>query len=199
MGRIFIIRHGAVENPSDLLYSRLPGYHLNELGRSQAREAGSFMSKIPLDVIIASSLERAQETAQIITGLNPNHPAIVTDDRVTDADFGEYTGAISVKEFDNHREHYWQLQLAGQDGMESPQAIADRMYVALTELAERYRDKNILIVSHGDPIAFLLETIQGQALTPAAEVNYPKKASIFEIDLAAGQTHNIFTPVGSQF
>jgi len=198
MGRIFIMRHGTVENPSGFIYGRLPGYHLSELGRAQAREAGGFMNKIPLDLIIASSLERAQETAQIVAELNSNHPPIVTDDRVIECDFGRHT-SLHSSEYFNNRDHYWRLQLAEQDGMESPQTIADRMHSALVDYAKRYSDKNILIVSHGDPIAFLLEMIQGQELAPAMTDGYPQKASISEIDLPAGQARNIFNPTNPQF
>ena len=199
MSRVFIIRHGAVDNPSDRLYGQLPGYHLSELGKAQAQEAGVFMSRIPLDFIIASSLERAQETAQIIADLHPAHPPIITDSRLVDADFGKYSGVISVQEFEGNRDHYWQLQLAGEDGMESPAAVLGRMRSALIDHSSAHQDKNILFVSHGDPIALLLEDTWQQPSAPGSAVDYPKKASIFEIDLAAGQAHNIFTPTGSTF
>ena len=33
---VHLVRHGEVFNPDGILYGRLPGYHLSELGREMA-------------------------------------------------------------------------------------------------------------------------------------------------------------------
>lgn len=36
---VHVMRHGEVENPSGVLYGRLAGYHLSELGRKIDRKS----------------------------------------------------------------------------------------------------------------------------------------------------------------
>ncbi|MEV7908248.1 histidine phosphatase family protein, partial [Streptomyces anulatus] len=33
---VHLLRHGEVHNPANILYGRLPGYHLSETGRQMA-------------------------------------------------------------------------------------------------------------------------------------------------------------------
>ena len=69
---IHFIRHGKVENPDHLLYERLPGFHLSDLGRRMARAAADYAAADPqLSSVVAvysSPLDRTRETAGIIIG-----------------------------------------------------------------------------------------------------------------------------------
>jgi broad specificity phosphatase PhoE len=62
---VHLMRHGEVHNPAGVLYGRLPGYHLSERGRAMARTVADHLVATGHDVtrVIASPLERAQETA----------------------------------------------------------------------------------------------------------------------------------------
>jgi len=58
------VRHGEVHNPDHILYGRLDGYHLSELGHRMAAAAAESMSGAPVTRLYASPLLRAQESAQ---------------------------------------------------------------------------------------------------------------------------------------
>jgi broad specificity phosphatase PhoE len=58
-----MMRHGEVENPRRILYGRLPGFHLSELGVAMAKAAAAAVVDRPIVYLMASPLERAQETA----------------------------------------------------------------------------------------------------------------------------------------
>ena len=60
---VHMIRHGEVFNPDKVLYGRLPGYHLSERGRAQAQAAADSLARNDIVYVVASPLERAQETA----------------------------------------------------------------------------------------------------------------------------------------
>jgi len=80
---VHLMRHGEVENPTGVLYGRLPGYHLSELGRRMADRVAEHLSGRDIVHVGASPLERAQETAEPIAkahGLD-----IVTDERLIEA------------------------------------------------------------------------------------------------------------------
>ena len=57
------IRHGEVHNPEKILYGRLPDYHLSERGRAQAEAVAAWLAARDIVYVVASPLERAQETA----------------------------------------------------------------------------------------------------------------------------------------
>lgn len=60
------MRHGEVHNPDSILYGRLPGYNLSELGRKMAQMVADDFSSRDANVthVVASPLERAQQTAR---------------------------------------------------------------------------------------------------------------------------------------
>jgi broad specificity phosphatase PhoE len=60
---VHLLRHGEVLNPEKILYGRLPGYHLSDLGRRMAERAAEYFSTRDVVHLVSSPLERAQETA----------------------------------------------------------------------------------------------------------------------------------------
>lgn len=58
------MRHGEVHNPDHILYGRLDGYHLSELGHRMAASAAQSFVGAPVTRLYASPLLRAQESAQ---------------------------------------------------------------------------------------------------------------------------------------
>jgi len=60
---VHVLRHGEVHNPGKILYGRLPGFHLSELGVQMAKAAAEALAARDVTYVVASPLERAQETA----------------------------------------------------------------------------------------------------------------------------------------
>ena len=60
---VHLLRHGEVHNPEKVLYGRLPGYVLSELGHLMAQRAGQALARNDVAAVISSPLERAQQTA----------------------------------------------------------------------------------------------------------------------------------------
>ena len=61
--RVHVMRHGEVHNPGGILYGRLPGFHLSDRGRAQAEAVADALAGRDIVAVIASPLQRAQETA----------------------------------------------------------------------------------------------------------------------------------------
>jgi broad specificity phosphatase PhoE len=80
---VHVMRHGEVENPTGVLYGRLPGYHLSELGRRMAERVAEHLAERDITHVVASPLERAQETAEPIAKAHGLTPA--TDPRLIEA------------------------------------------------------------------------------------------------------------------
>jgi len=61
---VHLLRHGEVDNPSHVMYGRLPGYHLSAAGRRQAERAAKALLDQDITYLVSSPLERARETAE---------------------------------------------------------------------------------------------------------------------------------------
>lgn len=80
---VHLLRHGEVFNPSGVLYGRLPGFRLSELGEQMAERAADALADRDVTVVVSSPLERAQQTA---TPIAAKHGLRITiDDRALEA------------------------------------------------------------------------------------------------------------------
>ncbi|MEQ0806404.1 histidine phosphatase family protein, partial [Mycobacterium tuberculosis] len=61
--QVHVVRHGEVHNPTGILYGRLPGFHLSATGAAQAAAVADALADRDIVAVIASPLQRAQETA----------------------------------------------------------------------------------------------------------------------------------------
>ena len=61
---VHVLRHGEVENPDGILYGRQADWHLSVRGREMAEAVAKWTNGRDIAAVIASPLERAQETAQ---------------------------------------------------------------------------------------------------------------------------------------
>ncbi|WP_438487313.1 histidine phosphatase family protein [Streptomyces sp. S186] len=80
---VHLMRHGEVHNPEGVLYGRRPGYHLSDLGRKMADQVAEHLTGRDITHVVASPLERAQETAAPIAGAHGLE--IATDERLIEA------------------------------------------------------------------------------------------------------------------
>ncbi len=80
---VHLMRHGEVHNPEGVLYGRRPGYHLSDLGRKMADRVAEHLADRDITHVVASPLERAQETASPIA--DAHGLQIATDERLIEA------------------------------------------------------------------------------------------------------------------
>jgi broad specificity phosphatase PhoE len=141
-----------VHNPSGVLYGRLPGYHLSELGREMAQRIAEHLKGEDVVHVVSSPLERAQETAAPAAealGL-----PVSLDERLIEAanvfegkTFGVGDGALS------RPEHWVHLRNPFRPSWGEPYVeIAQRMLAAVTEARDAARGHEALCVSHQLPI-----------------------------------------------
>jgi broad specificity phosphatase PhoE len=80
---VHLMRHGEVHNPEGVLYGRLPDYHLSSLGRKMADRVADHLSGRDITHVVASPLDRAQETAAPIAATHGLETAV--DERLIEA------------------------------------------------------------------------------------------------------------------
>lgn len=80
---VHLLRHGEVLNPDRVLYGKLPGFGLSDLGVAQAKLAAEFLAQRNIGYLVSSPLERAQQTAASVAdalGLD-----VALDERLVEA------------------------------------------------------------------------------------------------------------------
>ncbi len=81
---VHLLRHGEVHNPGGVLYGRLNGFRLSELGRRQALTVAEHLRDNDITHVVASPLERAQETAGPIA--DSHRLELATEPRLIEAE-----------------------------------------------------------------------------------------------------------------
>lgn len=77
---VHMLRHGEVHNPTGILYGRIPGFGLSDLGRRQALTVAEFLKDRDITYVVSSPLQRAQETAAPI--VDSHQLEMAADDRL---------------------------------------------------------------------------------------------------------------------
>ncbi len=162
---VHLMRHGEVHNPEGVLYGRLDGYHLSDLGRRMAQEVADHLADHDITVVVASSLLRAQETAAPIAA--SHGIPITTDDRVIEAGNSfEGTKVGTMKALDFAHPRYWKrITNPLKPSWGEPYAeIAARMLAAVTDARVAAAGHEAVIVSHQLPIWTARNALAGARL-----------------------------------
>lgn len=178
---ISIIRHGESHNNVSKTVISLnddaPEYGLTDLGKQQAQEAAQ---KAPtFDVIVCSPLQRTQETA--IPFAQKSGVEIIIDDRLREVDFGDL-GGQSYTDCNIFSESNDIVTTRYPNG-ENVEEVQARTQELLEELEEKYKNKRILLVSHGLTVQTTLKWVKGEPLTKWED--QIKNASLYNLDHVA--------------
>ncbi len=153
--KIYLARHGQDRDNANGILNGHRDEPLTDIGINQAREVAQKIKEanIKFDIILASPLQRAFKTAEIIAETLGNDIP-VKEELIIERDFGIMTGkpvsaviemcAPDVLETD-HINYF----LSPKDAETFPDLIS-RGERLLGKLNNNYQDKNILLVTHGD-------------------------------------------------
>lgn len=156
--KLLLTRHGQTDWNVMGKVQGITDIELNETVIKQAEETREKLLNENIDVIISSPLKRAKKTAEII-GSERNIPIII-DEAIIERRYGKFEGKIN-KELDIYE--MWNYKLNKQyEGVESVGEEFNRIEKFLNKIKEEYKDKTVLIVTHGGvavPIRAKLEGI----------------------------------------
>jgi len=176
---IFLVRHGEVHNPDHLVYADLTGFPLSIAGRRQAAEVAEHLPHQA--TVVASPLDRAVETAQIIASRTRSH--VIIDDDLTEWALGSRWAG-----------HVWELldepfpgELAAylehpEDLPFSPESLAELAQRVAGAIRRHWNmsDGPMIFVSHQDPIQAARLVLTGHPLADLNR-NKPKHAEALEL------------------
>ncbi len=161
---VHLLRHGEVHNPDSLLYGRLPGFGLSQDGQQMARDAAEALQGRDVTVVIASPLQRAQETAAPISAVFGL--PVGTDERLIESEnvfegkrFGVGDGAW------RQPEHWRHLRNPFRPSWGEPYlVVAERMLAAAESARDQAAGHEAVCVSHQLPIWTVRRYVEGRPL-----------------------------------
>jgi broad specificity phosphatase PhoE len=161
---VHLLRHGEVHNPGGILYGRLPGFHLSENGRNQAEIVAKSLADADVAVVLASPLERAQETAAPLAALHDIE--VRTDAGLIEADNRFEGKTVSVGGGSLRSPRHWPLlrDPFTPSWGEPYLQIAHRMLAVVHRARELAEGHEAVCVSHQLPIWTLRRFVTGQRL-----------------------------------
>lgn len=142
--KLYVIRHGLTNCNVEKKYNGKLDEDINETGILQAKKAQEIIRNLDIDLIICSPLLRTRHTCNII---NINNIPVIFDNRIEERDCGIYTGKeLGEFYYTDYWNYYSKIKV---EGLESIQDLFKRIKNFLDEIKEKYKDKNILLVTHG--------------------------------------------------
>jgi len=170
LARLHLVRHGEVHNPDHLVYAALAGFGLSDLGRSEAEAAALHLSTGRIDVIAASPLQRALESALPIA--NRHGLEVTVDTRLIEWGLLDRWAGIVWEdladefpgEVDAYLSHPHDLEFSP----ESLDAVVQRFAAVVADLGEAHPGGMAVIVSHQDPVHAARLVLTGRSLEDRA-------------------------------
>jgi broad specificity phosphatase PhoE len=162
--KVHLLRHGEVHNPDGVLYGRLPHFGLSEDGLQMAHAAAAALRGHDVREVVASPLQRAQETAAPIAAVFDL--GVTLDERLLESEnvfegktFGVGDGALK-------RPANWKyLRNPFLPSWGEPYAqVADRMIRAVEDVRDRVSGHEAVCVSHQLPIWTVRRHAEGRKL-----------------------------------
>ena len=159
---IHLVRHGEVHNPDGVLYGRIEGFHLSDLGHRMALVAAQSLDGRPISRLVASPLQRTQESAAPWSqyfGLR-----VENDDRLIEPP-NVFEGVNIRREL---RRRPWMAR-----HLRNPRtpswgepfvSIRDRMMAAVADIQRSTDSGEAVVVSHQLPIWMVARTVQHRPL-----------------------------------
>ena len=136
--------------------------HLTEFGKNQVLDTAKYLKEISIDKVLVSPVVRTVETAEIVCEYLGMSYQI--DERLYEIELGKLVGMnyeeIILKYGNLFLQFYTENDAAlTHYGVESFASIKQRIKNILDEITERYTDKNVLMISHLDPIKAAIATL----------------------------------------
>ena len=147
-----LVRHAAHDRVGTVLCGRMPGIHLGEAGREQARRLAEGFTNETVASVQSSPLERALETAEPIAAAAGR--SVEVNDGIVEIDFGPWTGQTFAALNGDPQWAGWNgaRSVSRPPGGETMLEAQARVVAVLERLRSAYGGRKVVLVSHQDVI-----------------------------------------------
>lgn len=155
---LLLVRHGQTTyNIEGRLPGQLPGVALTDEGRRQAQRAAVALAGLPLSAVIASPLERARETAEIIA--RGWALPVGVDERLMDTDVAFWSGQKieDINRTDPRWKAFVENPTEPPEGVESLTSVQQRSVAVVEDvLRDPSLGNHIVMVAHADIVKLII-------------------------------------------
>ena len=149
---VHLLRHGEVHNPTGILYGRMPGYVLSDLGHRMARRVADTIADRDITQVWSSPLERAQQTAQPLAdalgiGIRIEERVVESTNAFEGSTFGPGNGVLRKP---SSWRYLWNPFRPSWG--EPYQQVVARMQAAVNDARDAALGHEAVVVSHQLPI-----------------------------------------------
>ncbi len=143
--KLYVVRHGVTDsNVLGIYNGSLLNEDINSNGIKQATEISKRVEKLDIDLIICSPLLRTRHTCELI---NINNIKVIYDKRIEERNCGSLTNTkIDSFYYTEYWNYYSNVKI---DNLETIPHLFKRVHSFLDEIKEKYKNKNILLITHG--------------------------------------------------
>jgi alpha-ribazole phosphatase/probable phosphoglycerate mutase len=182
--RVFLLRHGETFwNADGNRYCGRTDIGLTEKGMAQAHMVKTQLARTDLAAVYSSPLQRARITAEIASGKD-----VLTDDRIIEADFGQWEGKTK-EEFLAEIPDSWTKWMAdpfqhraGNTG-ETGAEIVSRVDAFFQQLLQAHQNQTVLVVAHNGVNRLYMAHKLGMPLSNYRQlVQHNSSITCFELD-----------------
>lgn len=143
--KLYVVRHGLTNANMEGIYNGLLDEDINEIGIDQANQIRKRIKDIEYDLVFCSSLLRTRHTCDII---NVKKKPVIYDERICERTLG-YLDGKNLKEYGYEKEILDYNYKSEIENFEDLPTLFKRVHNFIEDIKEKYKDKNILIVTHG--------------------------------------------------
>jgi len=158
---LHLVRHGEVDNPTGILYGRLPGYSLSDRGHRMAALAAGALAGRDVAALVASPLQRTRESAA--PWASAFELPITIDERIIEP-WNVFEGARMREAVRKPRNWKHLLRPRVPSWGEPYTEVRDRMLAAMGEAWDEADGGDVVLVSHQMPIWTTTLSIAGRPL-----------------------------------
>lgn len=184
MTEIILIRHGESMGNRKKVFLGHTDWDLTEKGYKQAELTAKYIDKYNIDVIYASDLKRAYNTAAAVA--KRRGMEIIKTKEFREIYAGEWEG----REYKDINENYpkdryiWDNDIGNArcTGGESVRELQERVVREFNRIANLHKGKTVLIGTHATPIRVLKCFLLGKDIKYTKEIPWSVNASVTVVD-----------------
>src|SRR5215207_6544892 len=190
MAYLALVRHGQSEWNALGLWTGLRDIELNDIGRSEARQAAESLKGVKFDVAYTSALVRAQQTLdEILDVLGQKGLPTTANAAINERDYGDLTAKNKwdvQKEYGEEQfmkwRRSWDYPVPNGETLKDVHARVSAYYDS-TILPELKAGKNVIIAAHGNSLRALVKHLENipEAEIPKLEIG-TGEVYLYEVD-----------------
>jgi len=199
-GKLVLVRHGQSQWNLENRFTGWVDVPLTDLGREEAKRAGSQLKGIHFDQAFTSNLQRAQNTLNIILEeIGQSSISIIKDQALNERHYGALQGLDkkeTAKKYGDDQVHIWRrsydIPPPTEKTDQNPEGISESLKDTAARTLPYFKSKilplvqsgkNIIVAAHGNSLRSIVMDLENMTKEQVLELNIATGSPIvYEID-----------------